>query len=56
MLQFDDVWMAEELQDLDFTLQLRHHVRLLHLFTVQNLDGDDVASDLVRRAWVVCCE
>ena len=49
-LQLDDVWVTKELQDLNFALQLRHHVGLLHFLPVQDLDGDNVAGDLVRRA------
>ena len=35
-LQLDDVWVTEELQDLNFALQLRHHVGLLHFLPVQD--------------------
>ena len=42
------MWMAEELQILDLSPDLAHHVQVLDLLPVEDLDGNLVPSQLVK--------
>ena len=48
LVEFYDVWMTEELQILDLPPDLAHHVQVLDLLPVEDLDCNLVASQLVK--------
>ena len=48
LVELDDVRMSEELQILDLPPNLAHHVQVLDLLPVEDLDGNLVASQLVE--------
>jgi hypothetical protein len=45
------VWVVEELEDLDLALDLAHHVEILHLLSIEDLDRDNVASHDMLSPW-----
>ncbi len=48
LVQLDDVRMAKELQVLDLTPDLSHHVQRLNLLAVEDFDSHLVARHLVE--------
>ena len=48
LVELDDVRMSEELQILDLPSDLAHHIQVLDLLPVEDLDGNLVARQLVE--------
>ena len=48
LVELDDVRMSEELQILDLPPDLAHHIQVLDLLPVEDLDGNLVAGQLVE--------
>ncbi len=47
LIQLDDVWMVDELENLDFTLYFRYHVLVFHFFLVYYFYGNLNACEIV---------
>lgn len=46
-LQFDDVWVTEELQVLDLSTNLPHDIEAFDLLTIEDLHGHFMSSHLM---------
>ena len=51
LVKFDDVWMPEKFQVLDFSSDLAHHIQHLDFLTVQDFNCNLVLGDLVKSNW-----
>ena len=52
-LQLDDVWMSEQLQVLDLTLDSRKHVLVYDFVLVDDLYGDRMSCQRMNRTYVL---
>ena len=48
LVKFDNVWMPEKFQVLDFSSDLAHHIQALDFLTVQDFYCNLVLGDLVK--------
>ena len=51
LVKFDNVWMPEKFQVLDFSSDLAHHIQALDFLTVQDFYCNLVLGDLVKSDW-----